>query len=46
MRLCSREASSGGGIEGLAPFVGRKTATEIVEHFTRQRALAEGANAA
>jgi excinuclease ABC subunit C len=30
----------------LAPFVGRKTATEIVEHFMRQRALAEGANAA
>jgi excinuclease ABC subunit C len=30
----------------LAPFVGRKTATEIVEHFARQRALAEGANAA
>ena len=30
----------------LAPFVGRKTATEIVEHFTRQRALAEGVNAA
>jgi len=33
-------------IEELAPFVGRKTATEIVEHFARQRALAEGANAA
>ena len=33
-------------VEELAPFVGRKTATEIVEHFTRQRALAEGANAA
>jgi len=30
----------------LAPFVGRKTATAIVDHFTRQRALAEGANAA
>lgn len=26
----------------LAPFVGRKTAEEIVEHFARQRALAEG----
>jgi excinuclease ABC subunit C len=25
----------------LAPFVGRKTAEEIVEHFARQRALAE-----
>jgi len=33
-------------IEQLAPFVGRKTATEIVDHFARQRALAEGANAA
>jgi excinuclease ABC subunit C len=30
----------------LAPFVGKKTATEIVDHFARQRALAEGANAA
>jgi excinuclease ABC subunit C len=27
----------------LSPFVGQKTAEEIVEHFTRQRALAEGA---
>jgi excinuclease ABC subunit C len=26
----------------LAPFVGRKTAEEVVEHFRRQRALAEG----
>jgi len=26
----------------LAPFVGRKTAEEIVDHFARQRALAEG----
>jgi excinuclease ABC subunit C len=26
----------------LSPFVGRKTAEEIVEHFARQRALAEG----
>ncbi|HKQ99434.1 MAG TPA: excinuclease ABC subunit UvrC [Pyrinomonadaceae bacterium] len=26
----------------LSPFVGRKTAEEIVEHFTKQRALAEG----
>jgi excinuclease ABC subunit C len=33
-------------MEELAPFVGRKTATEIVDHFARQRALAEGANAA
>jgi len=30
----------------LTPFVGRKTATEIVDHFARQRALAEGPNAA
>ena len=29
----------------LAPFVGRKTAAEIVDHFARQRALAEGTNA-
>ncbi|HEX8891294.1 MAG TPA: excinuclease ABC subunit UvrC [Pyrinomonadaceae bacterium] len=29
-------------IAELAPFVGRKTAEEIVDHFTRQRALAEG----
>jgi excinuclease ABC subunit C len=33
-------------VEELAPFVGRKTAGEIVDHFGRQRALAEGANAA
>ena len=33
-------------IEELAPFVGKKTASEIVEHFARQRALAEGASAA
>jgi excinuclease ABC subunit C len=33
-------------VDELAPFVGRKTANEIVEHFSRQRALAEGANAA
>jgi excinuclease ABC subunit C len=32
--------------EELAPFVGRKTAVEIVEHFERQRALAESVNAA
>jgi excinuclease ABC subunit C len=30
-------------VSELAPFVGPKTAREIVEHFTRQRALAEGA---
>jgi excinuclease ABC subunit C len=28
----------------LAPFVGKKTAEEIVEHFARQRALAESAS--
>lgn len=33
-------------IDELAPFVGRKTAAEIVDHFARQRALAEGANVA
>jgi excinuclease ABC subunit C len=33
-------------VDELAPFVGRQTATEIVEHFARQRALAEGANVA
>src|SRR2546421_612354 len=31
-------------VDELAPFVGRKTAAEIVEHFARQRALAEGAD--
>src|SRR5882762_4162173 len=30
-------------VSELAPFVGRKTAEEIVEHFARQRALAESA---
>src|ERR1700704_3936118 len=29
----------------LTPFVGKKTAQEIVDHFERQRALAEGATA-
>ncbi len=29
------------GVSELAPFVGNKTAQEIVEHFARQRALAE-----
>ena len=28
-------------VSELAPFVGRKTAQEIVDHFERQRALAE-----
>ncbi|HYY94571.1 MAG TPA: excinuclease ABC subunit UvrC [Pyrinomonadaceae bacterium] len=31
--------------EALAPFVGRRTAEEIVEHFRRQRALAGGVQA-
>jgi excinuclease ABC subunit C len=30
-------------VEALSPFVGRKTAGDIVEHFRRQRALAVGA---
>jgi excinuclease ABC subunit C len=30
-------------VSELAPFVGKKTAQEIVDHFERQRALAEGA---
>jgi excinuclease ABC subunit C len=29
-------------VEELSPFVGRKTAAEVVEHFRRQRALAAG----
>jgi excinuclease ABC subunit C len=29
-------------VADLSPFVGRKTAEEIVEHFARQRSLAEG----
>src|SRR6476660_4703955 len=29
-------------VEELEPFVGRKAATEIVDHFAKQRALAEG----
>ena len=34
------------GVDEMAPFVGRKTAMEIVDHFARQRALAESSNAA
>jgi hypothetical protein len=30
-------------VSELSPFVGLKTAQEISEHFSRQRALAEGA---
>jgi excinuclease ABC subunit C len=33
-------------VSELSPFVGLKTATEIVEHFGRQRRLAEGGNTA
>ena len=33
-------------IEELAPFVGRKTAAEIVDHFARQRALSKDASPA
>jgi excinuclease ABC subunit C len=32
------------GVSELAPFVGNKTAQEIVDHFARQRALADGAS--
>jgi len=31
------------GVSELTPFVGKKTAEEIVDHFTKQRELAEGA---
>ena len=31
------------GVSELTPFVGRKTAEEIVDHFTKQRELAEAA---
>src|SRR6267142_94534 len=31
-------------VSELTPFVGKKTAQEIVDHFERQRALAEGSN--
>jgi excinuclease ABC subunit C len=40
--LGSIQRVAGAGVAELAPFVGRKTAEEIVAHFTRQRALAEG----
>ncbi len=40
--LGSIQRVSNASIAELTPFVGRKTAEEIVEHFTRQRALAEG----
>jgi excinuclease ABC subunit C len=40
--LGSIQRVSTASVAELSPFVGRKTAEEIVEHFTRQRALAEG----
>ena len=40
--LGSIQRVAGASVAELSPFVGRKTAEEIVEHFTRQRALAEG----
>ncbi|MGB8508700.1 MAG: excinuclease ABC subunit UvrC, partial [Pyrinomonadaceae bacterium] len=33
---------SNASVAELSPFVGKKTAEEVFEHFTRQRALAEG----
>ncbi|HVG32137.1 MAG TPA: excinuclease ABC subunit UvrC [Pyrinomonadaceae bacterium] len=40
--LGSIQRVASASVAELSPFVGRKTAEEIVEHFTRQRALAEG----
>lgn len=40
--LGSIQRVANASVAELTPFVGRKTAEEIVEHFTRQRALAEG----
>ena len=40
--LGSIQRVSTASVAELSPFVGRKTAEEIFEHFTRQRALAEG----
>ncbi|HEY6188693.1 MAG TPA: excinuclease ABC subunit UvrC [Pyrinomonadaceae bacterium] len=40
--LGSIQRVAGASVAELSPFVGRKTAEEIVEHFARQRALAEG----
>jgi len=36
---------SNASVAELSPFVGKKTAEEVVEHFTRQRALAESGTA-
>jgi excinuclease ABC subunit C len=43
--LGSIQKVAGASVEQLAPFVGRKTAEEIVEHFRRQRAAAGVADA-
>jgi excinuclease ABC subunit C len=43
--LGSIQRIANASVAELSPIVGRKTATEIFEHFTRQRALAEGATA-
>jgi hypothetical protein len=40
--LGSIQRVSTASVAELSPFVGRKTAEEIVEHFARQRTLAEG----
>src|SRR5436305_4099619 len=40
--LGSIQRVANASVAELAPFVGRKTAEEIVEHFTRQRALVTG----
>jgi excinuclease ABC subunit C len=40
--LGSIQRVAGASVAELTPFVGRKVAEEIVDHFTRQRALAEG----
>ncbi|HEX8143961.1 MAG TPA: excinuclease ABC subunit UvrC [Pyrinomonadaceae bacterium] len=40
--LGSIQRVASASVAELSPFVGRKTAEEIVEHFARQRALAEG----
>src|SRR5919206_1627421 len=40
--LGSIQRVSTASVAELSPFVGRKTAEEIFQHFARQRALAEG----
>jgi len=41
--LGSIQRIAAASVSELTPFVGQKTALEIVDHFARQRALAEGA---